>query len=151
SFFFSSRRRHTRSKRDWSSDVCSSDLGQPVGDRGRVTVEPSCAVHGRGVGAWPRWGSVTHCFTHVGDDVPQCPFATDLEVHGIQAYGCMWPGSFGASPRHLGSRCPRFADGGEVQGYLLGEGCKGWRRHDLITPEDMGNIHSGWHPLLYQL
>src|SRR5207249_12243787 len=24
---FSSRRRHTRSKRDWSSDVCSSDLG----------------------------------------------------------------------------------------------------------------------------
>src|SRR5699024_12050789 len=23
---FSSRRRHTRSKRDWSSDVCSSDL-----------------------------------------------------------------------------------------------------------------------------
>src|SRR2546421_3765019 len=38
-FFFSSRRRHTRSDRDWSSDVCSSDLtiafyahydGQPV-------------------------------------------------------------------------------------------------------------------------
>src|SRR5207249_6452706 len=28
-FFFSSRRRHTRSKRDWSSDVCSSDLGCP--------------------------------------------------------------------------------------------------------------------------
>src|SRR5699024_12092593 len=28
-FFFSSRRRHTRSKRDWSSDVCSSDLEQP--------------------------------------------------------------------------------------------------------------------------
>src|SRR5438067_203364 len=27
-FFFSSRRRHTRSKRDWSSDVCSSDLGR---------------------------------------------------------------------------------------------------------------------------
>src|SRR5256884_6521674 len=29
-FFFSSRRRHTRCSRDWSSDVCSSDLG----DRG---------------------------------------------------------------------------------------------------------------------
>src|SRR5690606_41148296 len=26
SFFFSSRRRHTRFSRDWSSDVCSSDL-----------------------------------------------------------------------------------------------------------------------------
>src|SRR3989449_9654854 len=28
-FFFSSRRRHTRCSRDWSSDVCSSDLGPP--------------------------------------------------------------------------------------------------------------------------
>src|SRR5438105_14526366 len=27
-FFFSSRRRHTRSTRDWSSDVCSSDLAK---------------------------------------------------------------------------------------------------------------------------
>src|SRR2546422_387859 len=33
-FFFSSRRRHTRCSRDWSSDVCSSDLiagGGPAG------------------------------------------------------------------------------------------------------------------------
>src|SRR3712207_7569393 len=29
-FFFSSRRRHTRYWRDWSSDVCSSDLEQDV-------------------------------------------------------------------------------------------------------------------------
>src|SRR5438034_10045727 len=29
SFFFSSRRRHTRSLCDWSSDVCSSDLVRP--------------------------------------------------------------------------------------------------------------------------
>src|SRR5690606_40620980 len=29
SFFFSSRRRHTRFSRDWSSDVCSSDLFVP--------------------------------------------------------------------------------------------------------------------------
>src|SRR2546422_11658642 len=28
-FFFSSRRRHTRCSRDWSSDVCSSDLESP--------------------------------------------------------------------------------------------------------------------------
>src|SRR5207245_8144961 len=28
-FFFSSRRRHTRCYRDWSSDVCSSDLNAP--------------------------------------------------------------------------------------------------------------------------
>src|SRR5688500_20202000 len=30
-FFFSSRRRHTRLQGDWSSDVCSSDLGQRDG------------------------------------------------------------------------------------------------------------------------
>src|SRR5207248_8114253 len=29
-FFFSSRRRHTRSYGDWSSDVCSSDLFSPM-------------------------------------------------------------------------------------------------------------------------
>src|SRR6266496_5081038 len=31
-FFLSSRRRHTRSLRDWSSDVCSSDLIDPQND-----------------------------------------------------------------------------------------------------------------------
>src|SRR5205809_1558582 len=30
-FFFSSRRRHTRCSRDWSSDVCSSDLRRKLG------------------------------------------------------------------------------------------------------------------------
>src|SRR5205809_4304323 len=29
-FFFSSRRRHTRCSRDWSSDVCSSDLARAL-------------------------------------------------------------------------------------------------------------------------
>src|SRR5256884_3523225 len=29
-FFFSSRRRHTRCSRDWSSDVCSSDLSLEI-------------------------------------------------------------------------------------------------------------------------
>src|SRR5690349_23355356 len=33
-FFFSSRRRHTRSLRDWSSDVCSSDLRRDTGPVG---------------------------------------------------------------------------------------------------------------------
>src|SRR6266852_8267231 len=33
-FFFSSRRRHTRCYRDWSSDVCSSDLDYYVRRRG---------------------------------------------------------------------------------------------------------------------
>src|SRR5215208_8111135 len=40
-FFFSSRRRHTRWPRDWSSDVCSSDLAarralRPIDSRGNT-------------------------------------------------------------------------------------------------------------------
>src|SRR5207253_6268263 len=34
-FFFSSRRRHTRWPRDWSSDVCSSDLARERGEQQR--------------------------------------------------------------------------------------------------------------------
>src|SRR3712207_7110139 len=43
-FFFSSRRRHTRYWRDWSSDVCSSDLDEAA----VVRVEDDFLV-GRGV------------------------------------------------------------------------------------------------------
>src|SRR5688572_31085641 len=53
-FFFSSRRRHTRFDCDWSSDVCSSDLGAdgrrrtgtPGGD-GRAGPEPELPGHER--------------------------------------------------------------------------------------------------------
>src|SRR5207248_4546826 len=43
-FFFSSRRRHTRSYGDWSSDVCSSDLE----DRNPVSATHAAMQH-RGV------------------------------------------------------------------------------------------------------
>src|SRR5439155_3041348 len=39
-FFFSSRRRHTRWPRDWSSDVCSSDL---IGRAAPVRISSACA------------------------------------------------------------------------------------------------------------
>src|SRR5256884_3272101 len=45
SFFFSSRRRHTRCSRDWSSDVCSSDL------LGREEFERLTGIRPRGM--WP--------------------------------------------------------------------------------------------------
>src|SRR6266704_4589698 len=51
-FFFSSRRRHTRSKRDWSSDVCSSDLRRPGrrrmhGERARSVAETGSSCRRR--------------------------------------------------------------------------------------------------------
>src|SRR5207249_9755987 len=41
----SSRRRHTRSKRDWSSDVCSSDLVS-AGNAVVLTLNPGNFPHG---------------------------------------------------------------------------------------------------------
>src|SRR5690606_41992166 len=43
-FFFSSRRRHTRFSRDWSSDVCSSDLWSRCSDRTRSAPGPASRV-----------------------------------------------------------------------------------------------------------
>src|SRR5215510_16096471 len=83
-FFFSSRRRHTRWPRDWSSDVCSSDLraglaaaeggllgrarrqrrptraGRPVvGDRAAARVEGAVGAAGRDRGGQRRGGVAT--------------------------------------------------------------------------------------------
>src|SRR5256885_10218868 len=45
-FFFSSRRRHTRLQGDWSSDVCSSDLGDEQRGRERRQDAPwNCTKH----------------------------------------------------------------------------------------------------------
>src|SRR5690625_7133914 len=52
-FFFSSRRRHTRWPRDWSSDVCSSDLvSVPVGAPSSLT-EPITSTEPVGIGELP--------------------------------------------------------------------------------------------------
>src|SRR2546422_6110174 len=59
-FFFSSRRRHTRCSRDWSSDVCSSDLESHPPHEGlgrRVAVgskEAHRVLHRRAAGGLPR-------------------------------------------------------------------------------------------------
>src|SRR3989454_5029576 len=52
-FFFSSRRRHTRLQGDWSSDVCSSDLGAAARGTGTTTRSPTCSWRD----SPPRWSS----------------------------------------------------------------------------------------------
>src|SRR5690349_24089071 len=55
-FFFSSRRRHTRSLRDWSSDVCSSDL-----DLERTLRERGKTMEIEAVTSWmPKSGQVSY-------------------------------------------------------------------------------------------
>src|SRR5947209_16367843 len=59
-FFFSSRRRHTRYWRDWSSDVCSSDLQHLVTkvDAGPPQFEELAASKARVHGQQHRCGQV---------------------------------------------------------------------------------------------
>src|SRR5205809_3353076 len=56
-FFFSSRRRHTRCSRDWSSDVCSSDLIFIIVSRelifATVAVFTNCSPE-----TWMRWSTL---------------------------------------------------------------------------------------------
>src|SRR5437868_11515092 len=63
-FFFSSRRRHTRSKRDWSSDVCSSDLKDLRKHRNLIVRDTSVKRDKRGgfLEAEQRW-TVGHMAT----------------------------------------------------------------------------------------
>src|SRR5690606_19531488 len=44
-FFFSSRRRHTRFSRDWSSDVCSSDLTESTGVGSGASINPLASIN----------------------------------------------------------------------------------------------------------
>src|SRR5690606_29019189 len=74
-FFFSSRRRHTRFSRDWSSDVCSSDLAakfrkksshSDVGNHVRNFLDciasrdkPNCSIEtGRNVALYAHMGNI---------------------------------------------------------------------------------------------
>src|SRR3712207_9326981 len=63
-FFFSSRRRHTRYWRDWSSDVCSSDLSYTADPNG---VGPSTSFRGSPAQkAFPDPSSIRH----LGREIP---------------------------------------------------------------------------------
>src|SRR5207245_8624217 len=80
-FFFSSRRRHTRCYRDWSSDVCSSDL-RPRILASSATWSPLMKsssglmhvgmIRGRGGPMWPPAGGQTHRFARTRARGPVC-------------------------------------------------------------------------------
>src|SRR5699024_12055339 len=74
-FFFSSRRRHTRSKRDWSSDVCSSDLQAQLLPALRAHEGVPALAHGVGVTGHSAGGG--------GGEVP----VTALALHAAPEIG----------------------------------------------------------------
>src|SRR5260221_8834961 len=55
-FFFTSRRRHTRSLCDWSSDVCSSDLMSP--ELREPSIRPNDGQMGCNHPIWPSLGLI---------------------------------------------------------------------------------------------
>src|SRR5690349_11040212 len=70
-FFFSSRRRHTRSLRDWSSDVCSSDLKSLDGMRNFIKPAPKDHV----------------LYTNLRDKLAKLEGASDADKEKILAAG----------------------------------------------------------------
>src|SRR5207245_6937176 len=69
-FFFSSRRRHTRCYRDWSSDVCSSDLVTCLDRRSRRRIRPGRRLWPRAQRARAPGGSSTIAGRSVGYSTP---------------------------------------------------------------------------------
>src|SRR6266446_153473 len=124
-FFFSSRRRHTRLQGEWSSDVCSSDLGSPAETCRRRLRRPGRSTwpDRRSASAGPRSSSTTllafctnwhiMCRQGVSDDMVQNeearprgrPREYDPEVALQQAMDAFWDTGFsGTSLDDLSTR-----------------------------------------------
>src|SRR2546429_5008108 len=97
-FFFSSRRRHTRCSRDWSSDVCSSDLnptgasGALRGAGGATAAQTARGTHGDGGRGF---------FATCGARYPRAPTYISFETAPGAAYTA---GPSRSRPRHCGAR-----------------------------------------------
>src|SRR5207249_8034590 len=88
-FFFSSRRRHTRSKRDWSSDVCSSDLiwFRNTWSWGRDDRRPTIVEDGGRLVA-EHWGLGRMVLAGDGDGTPEALFCDNESNREIGRASC---------------------------------------------------------------
>src|SRR5699024_12046806 len=91
-FFFSSRRRHTRSKRDWSSDVCSSDLADTY-----TLYLMTHNFHWNVTG--PMFNTLHNMFM---DQYTEAWQALDKIAERIRALGHFAPGTYRSEERRVG-------------------------------------------------
>src|SRR3712207_1854100 len=126
---FSSRRRHTRYWRDWSSDVCSSDLGAvTTWDRMALVSEQTCAT--RTTGTLWCWGdngngaaglgdtSDRNAPTQVGSATTWTKVSAANQVAcGTRSDGTIWCWGYGAAGQ-LGGTVPGPAQVGAVTTWL---------------------------------
>src|SRR2546422_4384006 len=89
-FFFSSRRRHTRCSRDWSSDVCSSDLHavhlRRLAVHRHVLVDDADAALARDRDRHLRFGDCIHRGGHEGDVEGDAAGKARAHVHVPRMY-----------------------------------------------------------------
>src|SRR5699024_6366122 len=104
-FFFSSRSRHTKSKRDWSSDVCSSDLNDPAAR------ESYTRTRGKGGFVRASWDEVTEIIATANVYTVR-KYGPD-RVFGFSPIPAMSMISYAAGTRYLsliGGTCMSFYD-----------------------------------------
>src|SRR5690606_40109939 len=93
SFFFSSRRRHTRFSRDWSSDVCSSDLGPMQETEPNVPPTGLPTSHPRTLSS--KCGRLT---------IP-CRISRQLSAIGMQQVQVLQSATSRSEERRVGKKC----------------------------------------------
>src|SRR6266496_6475869 len=151
-FFFSSRRRHTRSLRDWSSDVCSSDLAMRPRSRHAVA-SSGVACHLAPVALMSSERIAAFAYHDVTDDprdsgfhgagalpfkLGRTAFARHLDAMAetgaqpqlVTAIDCASPGR---------TLLLTFDDGGASALHAGDELCRrGWRGHFFIVTGSIG-------------
>src|SRR5690606_40241010 len=109
-FFFSSRRRHTRFSRDWSSDVCSSDLyslitQQPLGGKAQFGGQRFGEMEVWALEAFGAANILQEILTCKSDDVAGRSKIYETIVKGVSNFEPGIPESFNVLVRELQSLC----------------------------------------------
>src|SRR5690606_39743731 len=110
--FFSSRRRHTRFSRDWSSDVCSSDLWETLRTLEKLGIT--------------LFGTDVHGTVRVATDGRDLAVFVERVPEGLGAPYWTGPESPGAQPgAKPGAQSAADRAGEPVAGFVLAGGARG--------------------------